>query len=146
MAKINLILVTITTALLACSDIIADSFKALVEKRRCRKTYGSLEDVSWIYTPAVDCYKCEANTVQAAIQHHLDTKNTENKISCMQCLDLSDSASWTGHLLIGPTDGFNSTMYCGPELSSFREGGSKFLSLPASGPNPTTIMIQRIEL
>ncbi|KAF7873983.1 hypothetical protein EAF04_002655 [Stromatinia cepivora] len=41
MAKINLILVFIITGLLACSEIIADSFKALVEKRRCGKSYGS---------------------------------------------------------------------------------------------------------
>ncbi|APA16251.1 predicted protein [Sclerotinia sclerotiorum 1980 UF-70] len=160
MAKISLIWTLIISAVLVCIQILMQSVDTIVAKRRCRKSYGSLEDVSWIYTPGADCYNCEAKTVQAAIQHHLSTQNTANKISCTQCLDLSYSVSWTGHLLIGPTDGFNSTMYCGSELSSFQEGGSKFhsppangrklgpnfSSIPASGPKPTTMSINRVEL
>ncbi|CAD6442480.1 29363692-d8a7-40b9-b5b5-0ffcbdc665b8 [Sclerotinia trifoliorum] len=160
MAKISLTWTLIISAILVCIQIMMHSVDAIVAKRRCRKSSGSLEDVSWIYTPGVDCYNCEVKTVQAAIQNHLDTQDTANKISCTQCLDLSYSVSWTGHLLIGPTAGFNSTMYCGPQLSSYQEGGSKFhfppangrklgpkfSSLPASGPKPTTIKIDRVEL
>ncbi|TGO40703.1 hypothetical protein BHYA_0033g00570 [Botrytis hyacinthi] len=83
----------------------------------CGKSYGSLDGVSWVYYATGRDYDttAEAKTLQGAIKHHLTTTDG-NSLYSTECLDLTHSGTWSGFLLIEPTNSFDSTMYCGPSL------------------------------
>ncbi|KAF7893485.1 uncharacterized protein EAF02_001023 [Botrytis sinoallii] len=95
---------------------------------RCSKSYGSLDGVSWVYyATGRNCdTAAEAKTIQKAIKHQLTNGNSP---CSTECLDLTRSGAWSGFLLIGPTNSFDGTMYCGPSLSigSCTSGGKNDL-------------------
>ncbi|KAM5358110.1 hypothetical protein ACJZ2D_015577 [Fusarium nematophilum] len=77
---------------------------------------GPSGEVSYRYTPVGrDCdTAAEHTTIAAAIEHNIKVHGSQ---PCRtECMDLTHGGSWNGYLLIGPTDGFDSSMYCGPQL------------------------------
>ncbi|TGO14383.1 hypothetical protein BTUL_0054g00540 [Botrytis tulipae] len=99
------------------STTIGAVIKSMSGAGRCGKSYGSLDGVSWVYyATGRNCNTAsEAKTIQGAIKQHLTTTDG-NSLCSTECLDLTESATWSGFLLIGPTNNFDSTMYCGPTL------------------------------
>ncbi|KAF4341860.1 hypothetical protein FBEOM_4176 [Fusarium beomiforme] len=52
--------------------------------------------------------------IRRAIQHRIETQGAS--LSETECLDLTETGVWKGHLLIGPTKGFDYDIECGPKL------------------------------
>ena len=52
--------------------------------------------------------------VERAIERQI--KKEGASLQTTQCLDLTDTWVWNGHLLIGPTKGFDYEIECGPKL------------------------------
>ncbi|KAF7927707.1 uncharacterized protein EAE98_006089 [Botrytis deweyae] len=100
------------------SKAIGSAIKSISDAGSCGKSYGSLDGVSWVYyATGSNCdTTAEAATIQGAIKQHLTTIDG-NSLCATECLDLTHSGTWSGFLLIGPTNNFDSTMYCGPSLS-----------------------------
>lgn len=85
-------------------------------KKLC-SNFDPVDGVSWVYhATGRNCNTAsEAKTIKRAIKQHLATTDG-NSLCSTECLDLTKSATWSGYLLIGPTNNFDSTMYCGPIL------------------------------
>ncbi|KAF7958093.1 hypothetical protein EAE96_003660 [Botrytis aclada] len=100
------------------SKTLGSAIKSISDAGSCGKSYGSLDGVSWVYyATGSNCdTTAEAATIQGAIKQHLATTDG-NSLCATECLDLTHSGTWSGFLLIGPTNGFDSSMYCGPSLS-----------------------------
>lgn len=52
--------------------------------------------------------------VERAIERQV--KKEGAALQTTQCLDLTDTWVWNGHLLVGPTKGFDYEIECGPKL------------------------------
>ncbi|KAF7906842.1 hypothetical protein EAF00_001120 [Botryotinia globosa] len=109
---------TVVSIVVTLSETVGAAIKSLSDAGSCGKSYGSLDGVSWVYyATGSNCdTTAEVKTIQGAIKQHLTTTDG-NSLCSTECLDLTHSGTWSGFLLIGPTNSFDSTMYCGPSLS-----------------------------
>ncbi|KAF9774439.1 hypothetical protein IL306_007516 [Fusarium sp. DS 682] len=53
--------------------------------------------------------------IRRAVDHRIKTNGASLRET--ECLDLTDTGVWNGHLLIGPTKGFDYDIECGPKLT-----------------------------
>ncbi|KAL5316790.1 hypothetical protein ACEPPN_015841 [Leptodophora sp. 'Broadleaf-Isolate-01'] len=108
------------------ASAIGGAIRGLADQNSCAKSYGSLDGISWLYyATGSNCdTTAEAGTIAGAIKQHLSTVDGASMCTT-DCLDLTHSGTWNGYLLIGPSNNFNSGMYCGPTLSfaTYTSGG-----------------------
>lgn len=109
-------------------DSIATRIKDLSNAHDCVTVTGSISGVSYrYYANGANCdTTAERSTIAGAIEHHIKHVNGA-KLCQTECLDLTHGGTWNGYLLIGPTNGFDSSKYCGPNLGfgSCDAGGKK---------------------
>jgi hypothetical protein len=112
----------------AFSDGIARRAKALSGEHDCSVTSGRISGVTYYYhAEGGDCSTtAQEVTIAGAIEHHIKNING-GKLCQTECLNLSHGGTWNGYLLIGPTNGFDSSKYCGPKLGFGKcdSGGKK---------------------
>jgi hypothetical protein len=87
-------------------------------RRSCGTFSGSGYGLSYRYQAnGKNCdTTAEQATIAGVIEHHI--KSVGNGAVCnTECLDLTHDGSWDGFLLIGPSNNFDSSIYCGPSLS-----------------------------
>jgi len=87
-------------------------------RRSCGTFSGTSYGISYRYQAnGKNCdTTAEQATISGAIEHHL--KSVGNGAVCnTECLDLTHDGAWDGFLLIGPSNNFDSSIYCGPSLS-----------------------------
>ncbi|KAI9644128.1 hypothetical protein NHQ30_007481 [Ciborinia camelliae] len=120
---------SIIGGLTAISKTIASSIKALSEDRKCGKIYDSLGGASWVYyATGKDCDTAAgAKIIKRAMKHSLETNGEPCHMECFDLTQYSNerTAFWDGFLLYGPTDGFNSSIYCGPKIPFLSTCGGK---------------------
>jgi hypothetical protein len=98
-------------------DGIARKIKDLSNERDCGTVAGSIGSVTYRYhSEGQNCDTTAAQyTIAGAIEYHI--KHVNNVKLCQtECLDLTHGGTWNGYLLIGPSNGFDSSKYCGPKL------------------------------
>ncbi|KAF7924746.1 uncharacterized protein EAE97_010697 [Botrytis byssoidea] len=109
---------TIVNIVVTLSETVGAAIKSLSDAGSCGKSYGSLDNVSWVYyATGSNCdITTEIKTIQGAIKQHL-TITDRNSLCSIEYLDLIYSGIWNSFLLIRPTNSFDSTIYCEPSLS-----------------------------
>ncbi|KAK7418762.1 hypothetical protein QQX98_003780 [Neonectria punicea] len=97
------------------SSIVTSIFHTSRQKE-CGVFYaraGDEGEVTYKYQANRHCdTAAEQGSIARAVLHQIKDKGC--KITRTECLDLSQGHVWDGFLLIGPTDGFEHDMYCGP--------------------------------
>ncbi|KAK4611667.1 hypothetical protein CLAFUW4_13366 [Fulvia fulva] len=97
---------------------LARIIKDASTRHDCDVTTGSHAGISWKYQANGGSHcdtTAQEKTIRHAIQHHLE--DMDAKVLCAQeCMKMDHGGKWKGWLLIGPSDGFNEDVYCGPEL------------------------------
>ncbi|TGO50265.1 hypothetical protein BELL_1830g00010 [Botrytis elliptica] len=118
----------ITTSILLALSSMTSLYYSTNIRTAINFMSGAVDGVSWVYyATGRNCdTAAEAKTIQKAIKHQLTNGNSP---CSTECLDLTRSGAWSGFLLIGPTNSFDGTMYCGPSLSigSCTSGGKNGL-------------------
>ncbi|PVH75456.1 hypothetical protein DL98DRAFT_518643 [Cadophora sp. DSE1049] len=112
MSKFNLF--GITNGIYALVDSFGSVLNRVSGRGKCRKSYGSVNGVSWVYyTTGRNCETApEVSNIKGAVKNHLET-NDGKTICGMECLDLTQPRDWNGFLLIGPTSNFDTTCTAG---------------------------------
>ncbi|EME40036.1 hypothetical protein DOTSEDRAFT_74790 [Dothistroma septosporum NZE10] len=129
-------------AFAASCFVIGNSLKPIVtylgnviinarDQRSCGTFTGAVSGVTFRYQAnGKNCdTTAEEATIQGAIAYHLSTVDN-GQLCATECLDLTHGGTWDGYLLIGPTNSFDSSAYCGPQLtkdmfSKCSSGGKK---------------------
>ncbi|KAL2062387.1 hypothetical protein VTL71DRAFT_6653 [Oculimacula yallundae] len=110
--------VVLINGLSAIAGALGGLIRGLADQHSCGKSYGSLDGISWVYyASGSNCdTTAESLTIAGAIKQHLSTVD-HSTLCTTDCLDLTHSGTWNGWLLVGPTNNFNTDLYCGPSLS-----------------------------
>jgi len=98
-------------------NYMANFIKNLADQRNCGTFTSQIGNVKFRYhANGKNCgTTAEQATIAGAIENHLK-KNNGGELCATECLDLTHDGTWDGFLLIGPSNSFDASRYCGPTL------------------------------